>query len=281
VRWKPWIGQIGNAFGGGVSGIDAEVSDWEARVIGLGSSVSVSTLNAANVMMRDFKANGLRSKILRFGIYAGNTKAACAAPFIKDIGGTTDVFTAALTSGTWVYNETGVNGGLQSTGSDVSNTGIFADNVSLPLEDYHIGVYKSTLGNRNIAMGAAITAVGTAYLIWDASGVYTAMFVAPGSNDIGPVTDVGQIGHYVATRNGTLRLFKNGASIAANLTPGGARPHGEILVHNASLDGAPWPAAATSSVLACYHVGLSLTAGEALTLYTIIQAFQTALTRNV
>lgn len=259
---------------------DSEVLDWITRVEGFGSSVPQATKDAANTFMVTIKALGLRSKILRMGVYAGATKAACQAPFIRDVGAAADTFTAAITAATWIYSETGAGGGLKSTGSDILNTGVAADNASMGLENYHIGVYKTTK-NANISMGAGTTGVGVVYFFFDtaADKAYYTMFSS--TNDIPLIADAGQIGHYVASRNGTLTAFKNGSSVGSNATPAGARPSGEILVHNASLNGNPWPSSATQSVMACYHLGTFLTSGEVASLYTPIQAFQTALTRNV
>jgi len=260
---------------------DSEVLDWITRVEGLGSSVSQPTKDAANTLMLAIKAAGLRSKIKRFGIYAGDTKAACAAPLIKDLGGTTDSYTAALTSGTWIYSETGAGGGLHSSGSDISNTAVSANDAALGLNDYHIGVYKTTKGNAGITMGAGTTGVGVLAFSFNGGGNQANYFMFSSTGDILGVADTPQTGHYVLARNGTDTAYRNGSSVGTQAAPAGARSTGQIYVHNASLDGVAWGGAATTATIACYHLGTFLTSSEVAALYTPIQAFQTALTRNV
>lgn len=260
---------------------DSEVLDWILRVEGFGSTVPQATKDAANTLMTTIKGLGLRSKILRMGIYAGATKAACQAPLIRDIGGSADSFSAAITAGTWIYSETGSGGGLRSSGNDILSTGVAANSASMAIENYHIGVYKTTKGTGPILMGAGTTGTGVLAFSMDQGANLSHFFMFSETGDITGVSDSGQIGHYVMARNGTLTAYKNGSSVGSDVTPSGARPTDTIYVHNASLNGSPWGSAANTGVFACYHLGTFLTSSEVAALYTPIQAFQTALTRNV
>lgn len=267
-----------------VPSCDDEVLDWVTRVVGFGSSVSQTTFDAACELMAGLKATGLRSKIKRMGIYAGDTKEACNAPFIRDLGASFEQFRNVIGFGTWLYSETGAGGGLHSLGNDILDTEIPANDPNLPLEDYHIGFYKTTsdgFGDR-VQMGAG-TSTGSPVVL---AAVFTPVtstnwFMHNPTGDILGVPDTNQLGHFVLARNGTLTAYKNGASIGSNAAPAGSRSAGNIYVHNGSLDGNPWPAAAANGTFACYHIGTFLTAGEVATLYGLIQDFQTALTREV
>lgn len=261
--------------------VDSEVLDWVARVVAGGGTVSGTTQTAADTLMKAIKAAGLRSKILRMGIYAGDTKACCAFPFIKDIGGTTESFSGAISSGTWTYSETGAGGGLASSGGDILDTGVAANNASMGLEDYHMGVYKTTKVTGGIPMGAGTSGTGVGAFSFNAAGNVMHYFMFSATGDITNVSDTGQIGYYVEARNGTLTGYKNGSSAGTNASPGGARSTGNIYVHNASLNGGPWGGGADQATLACYHLGTFLTSSDVTALYNAVQAFQTTLTRNV
>ena len=259
---------------------DPEVWLWEAAIVAGGFTLPQATKDAADTLMKAIKAvSGLRAKLLRMNLYAGtpNNSDVFLIPIIHDVGTATDVKTGTFT--TWTYTETGAGGGAFSSGGDIlSAGGVNGNDASMGTEDMHLGYYATTSGV-GIHMGAGQTGAGAA-IPNSNNGNANAFMYSILSPDI-TVADPGNTGHYVVTRSGTATLYKNGASIGSNATPGGARPASPIYVHNASLDGVAWGGAATMAHIATYHYGKHLLSTDVSSLNTALQTFQTALSRNV
>src|SRR2546430_17574212 len=93
---------------------DSEVTDWVARSVANGGSVSAATRSAVNTFMGAIKAASLRTKMLRLNLFCGDdfvhdnitaTMGAGQVPLIKDKGGSLDLFSGPTLS--WTYAETG------------------------------------------------------------------------------------------------------------------------------------------------------------------------------
>ncbi len=99
---------------------------------------------------------------------------------------------------------------------------------------------------------------------------------------VSKVSDDG-IGHYVVSRNASndLQLYKNGASVATQASPGGTRISGTytVLVH--AYNGVGIASAIQSGASAGYHCGTGLSAANVLLLYNAFQAFNTLYGRQV
>jgi hypothetical protein len=68
--------------------LDPLVSDWQARVVANGGSVSSSTLNAVGDFVRGCQADGLWSRLQRVNLMAGDQLAAAQVPLILGPGST-------------------------------------------------------------------------------------------------------------------------------------------------------------------------------------------------
>ena len=106
-----------------------EASDWAARVVSNGGTVSSATLAAVNRFCRAIDTAGMRDRFLRLNLFAGSGLSAALVPLYRgrSYGGTT-VGNATDTNVNFVsgdYAETGSSGGLKGNGSSkYLNTGL-------------------------------------------------------------------------------------------------------------------------------------------------------------
>ena len=95
------------------------------------------------------------------------------------------------------------------------------------------------------------------------------------------VANASSTGHYLASRTGatTNTGYKNGASILASTVVSTTRPSVNVYLSARNNNGTADNFSARELALA--SIGSGLSSGETSTLYTLIQAMQTSLSRNV
>jgi hypothetical protein len=239
-----------------------------------GGTVSAGTRAAAVTFIAAIKAAGIRSKILRLNLYAGNNLAACLTPIIKDAGYPFFERSVGFVAGDYT-EATGLTGNISSTK--------FLDPGIVPLtnllaNDYHLGFYNRSAsaqaghpcGCHNVG-GTEITRVLCNY-----SG--TAYFAAWGTDRT--AADAVGIGLYIGVRDATeTRLYRAGTSLVSNVTLVGVRPAFPIYFHALNQFGTA--ANSTDRTLAGYTIGKGLTGAEVTAFTAAWQAFQTSLARQV
>jgi hypothetical protein len=273
----------------GTYGLHPDARDWRDRVVTNGGSVSASTLNAVSVFCASIASAGIRDRFLRLNLFCGTSDSSLFAvrtPLYRgqslggtQYGNTTDTNNSFVQGN---YTETGSSGGLSSSGTKWLQTGLAVN--TLTVGDRHIsayevvrsgGTYQTFLGTESVSTGANSFSVG----YW--ANASTAAFgfgaFSPTINSSTTSTGAHWLGTNINATGGT--LYKN-ASIEAYSNSTAASPGSEEFFIFA-INRLGSATAGYAGRLGGYSIGLSMTPTQVSSFYTAMQAFQTALTRNV
>jgi hypothetical protein len=206
-------------------------------------------------------------------------------------GGTTDTNNAFVGIGT-DYAETGASGGLTGNGSTkFLNTGL-ATNALPSIATGHLSVYAMT-GFGGSTIYGLLSTLGPAYAenyaieanrstgglvgSWGQGGTFASLATAAqGAGN----------GHVVVARTGstTLSAYRNGGflrSDTTSVTPTATAAPFYVFGSNPNSTVGQGPLNYALARMGGYSIGLSMDATQAAAYYAAMQAFQTALTRNV
>lgn len=241
----------------------AETSDWYARVLANGGTVSNRTLLAVDAFVDGCKSDRVWDKLTRVNLFCGNQLAACLVPLKVGPG-----FATEASSGVVAANYTEATG-ILGNGIRYLDTGMLDSQTTLG--DRHAGVYARTTGTTvRYCIGVATTAftiridIGTGALAYRSGGTTSTSVLTSFS------------GHIVGVDEASgAALYKNGSGTA--VTRGSTAPAG-VSMHVLGGNGST---ARTDARIAGYHFGTRLTSSEMAALYARMQAFQTALGRQV
>ena len=227
---------------------------------------STTILNALNTFEAGLDANSLKPKFNAIYPFVGGTNTKHSYNFINTL-----TFPLSFLGG-WTHS---ANGALPAF-NGYANTGILPSTV-LSLNDAHLGVYLRTNNNVGVDIGATDGVVNT-QIASRIGGIYYGFI---NQTLVPSVTNAASTGHYIASRTGATAQtnYKNGASILATTSVSTARPTFNIYLGARNTNGTANNF--SQRELAMASIGSGLTAGEVSTLYTLIQAFQTSLSRNV
>jgi len=261
---------------------NADAQSWIDRVYANGGTVSAPTASAVNTFCNSIDSAGLRDRFYRLNLFAGTGLAAALVPLYRgqSLGGTqfgnaTDTNTNFVSAD---YVETGTTGGLKGNGANKRlDTGLLGS-LLLP-GDRHAAAYEAFAATSDYS--PSVLAVGANVANMHGIGAWTAstQYRYRTHSTIGgnPVTTNAN-GMWVGSDSSATAsaLYRNGA-LAAAVTgqPAGGAGAGnyQILGHSAG----EW----SEARLGGYSIGLSLSAAQVASFYNAMQAFQTALTRNV
>lgn len=270
---------------------DAETLDWVSRVVGNGGTVSQTTKDAANAFIISIKGvSGLRAKILRLNLFAGGQFAAAQVPFIKDKGNLLDAPKTgpsgiAGSGSDWTYAETGATGGLKPLTSQAwLSTNFIASTDWTSDNDAGISVYASdSTTQAGVSLGGLqFTTSNQCYMLIAFNGLNTA-YGNMWTTETGHA-DATRKGFYTLSRTASnlWTLYRNGASIGTEASPGGSRPNNtEIAVFAQGSSTGLNTGNFYTKLLAGYAMHLGFTSGDASSLNSAFQTFNTTLTRNV
>ena len=262
-----------------------EALDWARRVVTNGGSVSQSTMRAVSTFCDAIERAGIRDRFYRLNLFCGTGLSACLVPLYRGqtfggaaYGSTTDTNNNFVSGD---YAETGASGGLKGNGTTkFLNTGLNCS--SLSLGDRHISVYE--IAKATTAYSTSIGNRGTSALfeLDLESPITTYTLYASSAANAARDTAYTQGGaHFVGSQAATTSsvLFKNGSSAATgatNATTAPAAPIYVLALRNGSIT-----SDYSSARIGAYSIGLSMSSGQALAYYSAMQAFQTALARQV
>lgn len=273
--------------------IHPETADWANRVRTNGGSVSGTTLSAVNRFVKAIHAAGIRDRFYRLNLFCGNSDASLAAvrtPLYRgpslggtQYGGTTDTNVNFVAGD---YAETGASGGLTGNGSSKylqtglqTSAWITGGNIRS-----HIAVYKRTnavVGSSGVIVssrpvsptrtwefGAGGHSLGESRGLNPLPTPYDSFLCATTTDDVTVIgsrnTSFNSAIAYTTTMNSSSVPFaifcRNG-------------PAGDTNTYS--------PAIYSNQTLAAYSIGSGLTQAQVLDYNTAMQAFQTALGRNV
>ena len=227
---------------------------------------STTILNALNTFEAGLIANSLTGKFNALYPFVGGTNTKHAFNFMN-----TALYNLTFNGG-WTHASTGA----LPASNGWANTGILPSTV-LALNDAHLSVYLRTNNSLGVDIGATAGLVNTQI----AARIGTIYYGFINQTLVPSVANTSSLGHYISSRTSSVvhNNYKNGTSILATTSVSTSRPAFNIYLGARNTDGTATNFAQRE--LAMASIGSGLTAGEVSTLYTLIQAFQTSLSRQV
>jgi hypothetical protein len=225
-------------------------------------------LNALNTFEAGLIANSLTTKFNAIYPFVGGNSTKHSFNFINTLNFQLTFF------GSWIHSATGalpVSGAYANTALTPSTT--------LSLNDAHLSVYTRTNANVGVDIGSSVTfPTRHCYLSARVTGNYIGN-IHQATNSL--VANANSQGWFTTSRTGvtTLTGYKNGTSILASVDVSTARPTQPIWLGGRNLNGVLDNGSIREQAFA--SIGSGLTAGDVSTLYTLIQAMQTSLSRQV
>jgi hypothetical protein len=276
------------------TGFHPEAQAWRNAVIANGGTVSGSTLTAVSNFCRSIDAAGLRDRFFRLNLFAGGNLAAALVPLFRgptrtgtQFGNTTDTNFNFVAGD---YTETGSTAGLKSDGSTkYLNTGFKAPAASLSASSFHLSCYVQGVeagGSSRIFIGNATNQAGinlTTSIGWVSSGAVSSGVIADASFPNGGATD--RQGLLLAATNGTREstYYNNASSVVSQTSTQTDFETGtgdDFTIAARNFVGAIQLYSLNKRFRA-YSLGAGMSASQVSAFNTAMQAFQTALTRNV
>jgi hypothetical protein len=271
-----------------------EAAAWKSAVVANGGTVSGTTFSAVDKFCKAIDAAGIRDRFYRLNLFAGTGLNACLVPLYRgpSLGGTQYGNTADTNNGPFAsgdYAETGASGGLLGNGiSKYLFTGLTTS--ALPqIATGHLSVYAATYPTANIF--GLLTSWGIGFgnplYVLEANRNGTGQLLQSWGNNFPGVNIASGAGTgllMTSRETGTsLKAYRNGSQIGStsttSITPAANNGGGFGVFANA-------PAAGTAANyfpgrLNGYSIGAGMTDAQAAAFNTAMQAFQTALGRNV
>ena len=269
-----------------------DAASWASRVVANGGSVG-SSLPAVNTFCKAIAAAGIRDRFYRLNLFCGASNAALDAvrtPLFRgpslsgtQHGNTTDT-NANFVAGD--YAETGASGGLTGNGSTkYLATGLVPFNSGMTEQNYHnSGYFNATINTNGEFVSASDTRTAAFFPAFTTNGMY-ARFGGPSNSGLENATLAARNGHLIGSRSGGAGVgYRNGVNLASgNVTSGSQAfstsqpPALFVFARNA----AGTPSTYFTGRACMYSVGIQFTDAQALAFYTAVQAFQTALGRQI
>jgi hypothetical protein len=262
------------------------------RVYANGGTVSASTAAAVNTLCNSLDAASLRDRFYRLNLFCGSNLNAALVPLYRgpSLGGTqygnaTDTNNAFVGVGT-DYAETG---GLTGNGSSkYLNTGL-APSALPSVATGHMAAYIPQITPTDTTKAFLGTASGSHqynlyYRLNSGTGLAQSR-TAWGGNSVHDANEPGGVfrgGLRLSTRTGAtaLRTYLNSTEVSLNetsVTPASHVNNWLVFAYNS----AGTPIQYSPDSIRAYSIGGSMDAGQVAAYYTAMQAFQTALGRNV
>lgn len=277
---------LGAISGGGSAALDTDVQSWLTRVASASGTVSAGTQTAVNTFVLACKAASIWTLFRRLNLCVGDFNASFV-PLVNTSGGTTDT-NINLVSGD--YSE---SLGWQTDGSTKCiNTGYTPSEATGGLSVYLRTTQTSNttarvpIGSRNAGSTQIYRIGGNLSDLGATSGgvisIWGENILTPGDcpQTTGGLTAT--LWHGVRTASNAARLFKAGVSVGtstASKTPSTPAAALYVLAQNAAGTAASF--LESGSRLAGYGCDIGMNQTQAADYYTAMQAFQTAMGRQV
>ena len=284
------ISSSGIAAVAGTYGLHPDARNWRDRVVANGGTVSDATLNAVSVFCAAIANAGIRDRFLRLNLFCGDSDSSLFAvrtPLYRgqSLGGT-QLGNAMDTNNNFVqgdYTETGSAGGLRgNTSTKYLQTGLAVN--ALTVGDRHVSAYEVVRGGGTFQtfLGTESVSVGGNQFSLRYGGnaaVVQFGFHVGGASLNSATTSTG--GHWLGTNinNQAGTIWKN-ATIEGTASATAANP-GSQEFYLFAINRLGSPADLYAGRLGGYSIGLAMTPTQVSSFYAAMQAFQTALARNV
>lgn len=275
------------------SGVHPEAAAWRSAVVANGGSVSASTMKAVSKFCGDIDAAGIRDRFYRLNLFCGNSDASLIAPRVPLYRGPSRTGTqygnVLDTNSNFVqgdYAETGASGGLNApTANRHLNTG-FATDI-LAAGDRHLAFYASTwpnatfrdfMGSEGVAFGGAqqfclghqVNADKVDFRFGSASSRISSSVISGGAFWVG-----------TSDTTTTGRLLRNGVFETSGTLVAATPEATSVFVFAVNRASTAAPSSNFNGRSGGYSIGSHLTDAQVALYNTAMQAFQTALGRNV
>lgn len=265
------------------AGYGLDAMNWQARVIANGGSVSATTTKAVDTFCKAIVTAGIRDRFYRLNLFCGTGLSAALVPLFRgpslggtQFGNTTDT-NVNFVSGDYV--ETGATGGLLGNGTSKRlDTGLAPNDIGAM--SFHLSVYQplAAAGSARRLIGAGTTSPLSSYVM-ETSGDTTAQVTISASASASGTLAAGLLtGSRISSTS--LSLYSNGSKLSENTAAtsevGSASTIGVFARNFSGSYTNLW----NNRILA-YTVGVGMSESQVSAYYTAMQAFQTALTRNV
>ena len=277
------------------STLHPEAADWKNRVIANGGTVSGATLAAVSKFCRDIDAAGIRAKVMRLNLFAGENLSAALVPLYRAESSTASARgNATDTSNNFVggdFNNTGAASGLTGNGSTkFLNTGLPANTFTGNNQHFAVGLRANNASGTNVVQDIAgafdgsqahalsarrgTSGSGSLSLLSATMGNYANSNASFGDAVFNSNLAVGNIVaawptmYRNATATGSTAISSNNYPsahallvFASNNTGGGAFGHSNVRLN--------W-----------YSFGLTMTAAEVVAFNSALNTFNTTLART-
>lgn len=276
---------------------NAEALAWKTAAEANGGTVTTSTLAAVSTFCNAIDAAGIRDRFLRLNLVCGGNLAAARTPLYRgaSLTGTQYGSAADVNNGPFVSGDYSEATGLQGNGtSKCLNTGLTIGTLATFGAYYnncHIGVYRRDTAAGPDFGGATYYNYGNACMLDTTTGwLGNYPYFHAGSGNMGEGIEVtGSTGSGFHLADGSALVYlRNGSDVTAAATSNNPFSFdsndtlplyaGGVYSDNEDSESSAY----SSGIMAAYSVGKAFSsAGERTAFYTAMQAFQTALGRNV
>lgn len=270
VRWRRIMGLPSNIIG--IMGKKTSAylpltTAWIAATL----ETDTTILNALNTFEAGLDANSLKPKFNAIYPFVGGTNTKHAFNFMN-----TSTFQLTFMGG-WTHN---ANGALPAI-NGYAITGIIPS-THLLLNNNHLSSYIGTISNNGSDIGAFTFATPpTRVLELDTrTGGLFRYFGNDGTTLSVATADNRGWSLGTRTSSSVRTIYKNGVNVATDSVVSVGLPLVGIYLGTRNVDGAA-SAPSSSARHQFDSIGSGLSSGDASTLYTLIQAFQTSLSRQV
>ena len=267
-------------------GVHPEAAAWRTAVVANGGSVSGSTLSAVDKFCKAIDAAGIRDRFYRLNLFCGTGLNAALVPLYRGqslggarYGNTTDTNTNFVSGD---YTETGSSGGLNTQGSFTRYLSLGTD---FPADDssLHMATYDRLRSGQTTINGWGMQVVGGGGSRIQNRGTSTGRAWIGGQfwgGDYFPTGTIAATTFVIASRISASNMFVrfNGVANGGDTT---ARTLVAPNIGSVSVFGSVGGGNYHDGILAAYSYGLGLTTSQADAYNTAMQAFQTALGRQV
>ena len=264
-----------------------ETSAWITRTEAAGGTISTATKNAVDAFVVSCKGAGIWTKFKRLNLFCGNNLTACLSPLVNTYGGNMDTnYNSSFVSGDYAES-TGLHGG-----SGKSLTTGFIPNTTLAYNYWHMASYMvSPTAGAGIDLGCVGHPSGNIqwrilsyYFLnsFQGSGVIAGDYSGGSNPTFQTYGNLVAGGLFLASRTSSSAMLARNTSGSVSYSNSAsysgiqALPTAEVCV---MADGAGGYEA-VSHHIGGYSVGLGMDSAQMASYCSIMETFQTALSRN-
>ena len=253
---------------------DVDAFSFFNRVTAAGGSLSLNEQNAINKLVVDLKYYDLWNNLKAIYPFVGATASSCSQNLISSS------FTGSFTAG-WTFSSNGVQGNGSST---FFNTN-FNQSSNLSASNNHISIYSRTDFNAPTTLNVDCGITNNISYSFNQFAIRNSGNITyENGSQVMTTANSNSLGLYIGTSTSTTsaKLYKNGAVLSSNSTT-----QAKTLFNNNIYIGATCLNTNNSGLYftnrqySFASIGNGLTDTQASYLYTIVQAFQTSLSRQV